>query len=202
MYLGIKYCFFYTALLTHTKHTVYLHYTLLTYSHTLPYHMPSILRKRKSQHKVSEPAPLRPSLSLPDITSPLLDTSTWGWDEVPPLVTSHTVRTTPSPSERNRKPSLVRDPNSPVQFHRPFTPWQVVDTTPNRHGVASYQGNGGNGNFRDTANGEQVLPGVRCQSQRNEAGNEARFQKVSTSLWRAARTSARRGKSFILLSSS
>ena len=129
---------------------VYRFHTYTTHIH-LAHHMPSMLRKRKSQHKVSEPAPLRPSLSLPDITSPLLDTSTWGWDEVPPLVTSHTVRTTPSPSERNRKPSLVRDPNSPVQFHRPFTPWQVVEPTPIRHGVAPYQGTGGNGNFRDTA---------------------------------------------------
>jgi hypothetical protein len=113
--------------------------------------MPSLLRKRKSQHKVSDPSPLRPSLSLPDITSPLLDTSTWGWDEVPPLVTSHIVRTTPSPSERNRAPSLVRDPNSPVQFHRPFTPWQVVETEVSRHGVAPYKAVGGDGNFRVTA---------------------------------------------------
>lgn len=113
--------------------------------------MPSMLRKRKSQHKVSDPSPLRPTLSLPDITSPLLDTSTWGWDEVPPLVTSHTVRTTPSPSMRNRAPSLVRDPNSPVQFHRPFTPWQVVDASP-RHGNTSTPSNsGGKGDFRDTA---------------------------------------------------
>lgn len=137
----------------------YIYHTLYSQAHTTTHitpplstsHMPSMLSKRKSQHKVSEPAPLRPSLSLPDITSPLLDTSTWGWDEVPPLVTSHAVRTTPSPSERNRKPSLVRDSNSPVQFHRPFTPWQVVDPSPNKYGVAPYQGNSGNGNFRDTA---------------------------------------------------
>jgi hypothetical protein len=157
--LLLVHCFAYTY---HTYYSVYpYHPNLLTH---LPYHMPSILRKRKSQHKVSEPAPLRPSLSLPDITSPLLDTSTWGWDEVPPLVTSHTVRTTPSPSERNRKPSLVRDPNSPVQFHRPFTPWQVVDPTPNRHGAALYQGNGANGNFRDTAKWRASAAGSQVSS--------------------------------------
>ena len=128
------------------------HTTLTVHTHTLPTdHMPSMLRKRKSQHKVSEPAPLRPSLSLPDITSPLLDTSTWVWDEVPPSVTSHTMSTTPSPSQRNRAPSLVRDPNSPVQFHRPFTPWQVVNPTPTKAGPSSYPESNGNGNFRDTA---------------------------------------------------
>jgi hypothetical protein len=115
--------------------------------------MPSMLRKRKSQHKIIESAPLRTSLSLPDITSPLLDTSTWGWDEVPPLVTSHTIYTTPSPSERNRAPSLVRDPNSPspVQFHRPFTPWQVVDTTTRIKQGTDSSNIIHTGDFRDTA---------------------------------------------------
>lgn len=141
------YCFSYTASLTPIISFTYNSYR----PQTLSAHMQSMLRKRKSQHKVSEPAPLRPSLSLPDITSPLLDTSTWGWDEVPPLVTSHTVHTTPSPSDRNRKPSLVRDPNSPVQFHRPFTPWQVVNPTPTKSGLAMYQGGTGSANFRDTA---------------------------------------------------
>lgn len=110
--------------------------------------MPSILRRRRSQPKIPRDSPLRPSLSLPDITSPLLDTATWEWDEVPDLISSAHVTsgtTTTPPSTRNRAPSLVRDSNSPVQFHRPFTPWQVVEA-----GGGKAQAYGaGRGDFRD-----------------------------------------------------
>lgn len=117
--------------------------------------MPSILRRRRSQHKPTQASPLRPSLSLPDITSPLLDTGKWEWDEVPDLITSAhvtspniTSTSTPqSSSVRNRAPSLVRDSNSPVQFHCPFTPWQIVGE--NNYGSPSAGRGLGKGDFRD-----------------------------------------------------
>lgn len=128
--------------------------------------MPSILRRRRSQHKPTQASPLRPSLSLPDITSPLLDTGKWEWDEVPDLITSahvtspNIITTTSTPqssSVRNRAPSLVRDSNSPVQYHRPFTPWQVVGennygspSTGRGLGLGMGMGMGfGKGDFRD-----------------------------------------------------
>lgn len=113
--------------------------------------MPSILRRRRSQQKMTEEAPLRPSLSLPDITSPLLDTGKWGWDEVPDLMTSAHVTnpniTSTPQSTRNRAPSLVRDSNSPVQFQRPFTPWQIVGDY--AHGSPASGRGPAKGDFRD-----------------------------------------------------
>lgn len=113
--------------------------------------MPSILRRRRSQHKVTAASPLRPSLSLPDITSPLLDTGKWEWDAVPDLITSTHVTSpniTSTPiSGRNRAPSLVRESNSPVQYHRPFTPWQIVNES---SAPSASMGMGiGKGDFRD-----------------------------------------------------
>lgn len=113
--------------------------------------MPSILRRRKSQQKITRESPLRPSLSLPDITSPLLDTATWEWDEVPDLIRSAAAYTNTTP--RNRAPSLIRDKagaNSPVQFHRPFTPWQIVDaSSPAPKSSTSTGVMSGKGDFRD-----------------------------------------------------
>ena len=92
---------------------------------------PLLLRKKKqAQAPKAEPKsspPLRHSLSLPDLTTPLLDPASW--DDLPPPVSP----VLPSPpagqstplSPRPRKTSIIGH-GSPVQFHRPFTPWQVV----------------------------------------------------------------------------
>jgi hypothetical protein len=86
---------------------------------------PSLLR-RKKQAQVQKPEPkpsppLRHSLSLPDLTTPLLDPASW---EDLPAPVSPDVQSTPL-SPRPRKTSIING-GTPVQFHRPFTPWQVV----------------------------------------------------------------------------
>ena len=101
----------------------------------------SILRKKRAQPPSPgerEPPTLRTALSLPDLNMPVLDPSEW--DALPSTLTGSndphtpvspgkaTSSTTPGGSAtapRGRSPSLVGQ-GSPVNFHRPFTPWQVV----------------------------------------------------------------------------
>ena len=94
---------------------------------------PSLLRKRRQQPtspRETDSPRLRPSLSLPDLTTPLLDPESW--EEIPPL-TAFTNMIDQSGSfanitpTRHRKPSLVNH-STPIQFHRPFTPAQRVNT--------------------------------------------------------------------------
>ncbi|WVQ78629.1 hypothetical protein IAT38_000716 [Cryptococcus sp. DSM 104549] len=110
---------------------------------------PSFLRKKNRQPSAQPTSPtspkLRHSLSLPDLTAPLLDTSSW--EEVPLFTFSPGPSGAPPPKNqtqvqaqresvslggggqgrpRNRKPSLV---GHEVQFHRPFTPKLVASPT-------------------------------------------------------------------------
>jgi hypothetical protein len=81
-------------------------------------------RKRRSpQEQLDVPATIRHSLSLPDLTMPLLDPASW--EELPAFIPSQTERGQAG-AGRNRKPSLI-GAAGPPQFHRPFTPWQVVN---------------------------------------------------------------------------
>ncbi|WVQ71908.1 hypothetical protein IAR50_001450 [Cryptococcus sp. DSM 104548] len=111
---------------------------------------PSFLRKkpRHSNNQASAPRDtptIRHSLSLPDLTTPLIDTSSW--EEVPPFTfssaqgnspVSPTPRAAGSPvspvcrssGTRNRKPSMVGGHGGEVQFHRPFTPKLVINSSP------------------------------------------------------------------------
>jgi hypothetical protein len=102
---------------------------------------PTLLRKRRQQNHSNtsqDPnhhTPLRHALSLPDLTTPLLDPSSWV--ELPSLFALPSIPApkpnvdvhgaTESYTPRGRKVSLVSQ-GSPVQFHRPFTPWHVVNT--------------------------------------------------------------------------
>lgn len=115
---------------------------------------PSLLRKKRHNQQVQQAQPicpspnfgLRHSLSLPDLTTPLLDPASWG--ELPPISartftpgakTSHTHDVPSSPEipptpqtpvstlVRPRKTSVINPSSSPIQFHRPFTPWQIVN---------------------------------------------------------------------------
>ncbi|TYJ58098.1 hypothetical protein B9479_001194 [Cryptococcus floricola] len=108
---------------------------------------PSFLRK-KPRHSNQAPAPKKPpairhSLSLPDLTTPLIDTSSW--EEVPPFTFSSAQGDSPvsprgpgspvspigrSSGTRNRKPSMVGGHGGEVQFHRPFTPKLVINSSP------------------------------------------------------------------------
>ena len=89
--------------------------------------MPSLLRKSRPKSEVETVIPLQPSLSLADLTTPLLDPVSW--EELPsfsPPVSTHPLE------PRHRKASLVKlgareAPGGPILFHRPFTPWQVVN---------------------------------------------------------------------------
>jgi hypothetical protein len=84
--------------------------------------MVSFLKRRKGAETSPSSPAIRHSLSLPDLTTPLLDPASW--EEVPSFLTT-TISPVP-PSTHNRKPSLVGGKAS-IQFHRPFTPWQVVN---------------------------------------------------------------------------
>ncbi|ODO10961.1 hypothetical protein I350_01560 [Cryptococcus amylolentus CBS 6273] len=107
---------------------------------------PSFLRK-KPRHSNQTLAPKNPpairhSLSLPDLTTPLIDTSSW--EEVPPFTFSAQGDSPVSPrgpgspvspvcrssGTRNRKPSMVGGRGGEVQFHRPFTPKLVINSSP------------------------------------------------------------------------
>ncbi|KAL7424191.1 hypothetical protein Q5752_001777 [Cryptotrichosporon argae] len=132
--------------------------------------MMSRLRKR-AEPSSSPPTSLRPALSLPDLTTPLLEINV---DAMPSsstfpsalssLAHSHDhdddpvalpdvqpgaplphagfglaqTHGAPSTPKRSRAPSLVRRPNgqSP-QFHRPFTPWQVVPALNGDPGIST-----------------------------------------------------------------
>ncbi|WVO14094.1 hypothetical protein L204_101722 [Cryptococcus depauperatus] len=89
---------------------------------------PSFLRKkqpRQQQNSRQQPAkkPIRHSLSLPDLTTPLLDPNSW--EEVPPFHFGHGTGTGTESQRgiRNYKPSFI---GQDAQFHRPFTPRQVA----------------------------------------------------------------------------
>ncbi|WVQ69796.1 uncharacterized protein L199_008016 [Kwoniella botswanensis] len=97
---------------------------------------PSFLRKRARPQSVSPTDPtkvVRPSLSLPDLTTPLLDVSSW--EEVPPFrfSTKQSQSQTQNKDKemsfrgRGKKPSLV---SGDTQFHRPFTPKSVHSPQP------------------------------------------------------------------------
>lgn len=96
--------------------------------------MVSFLKRRKGAEASPSSPAIRHSLSLPDLTTPLLDPASW--EEVPSFLTT----TIPvPPSTHNRKPSLVGVKAS-IQFHRPFTPWQVVNAE--AKGAADTDGTG------------------------------------------------------------
>lgn len=96
---------------------------------------------------------LRPSLSLPDLTTPLIDPGQW--EEIP----SFAVPSLPTdPNGRgHRKPSLVarKDPKtgSPVGFHRPFTPLLVRGPKTEREDEGNTGGSGGEGGVRGSKGG-------------------------------------------------
>ena len=102
----------------------------IQHSH-FPSMAPLLLRKKKqAQAQKPEPKsspPLRHSLSLPDLTTPLLDPASWEHLPPPasPITPSSPNDQSSSLSPRPRKTSIINH-GSPVQFHRPFTPWQVV----------------------------------------------------------------------------
>nr|XP_019042518.1 hypothetical protein I302_09127 [Kwoniella bestiolae CBS 10118]OCF21448.1 hypothetical protein I302_09127 [Kwoniella bestiolae CBS 10118] len=99
---------------------------------------PSFLRKRARPQSVSPTDSgkvVRPSLSLPDLTTPLLDISSW--EEVPPFKLSPKHPQSQGTDQdhnqnrmsfrsRGKKPSLV---SGDTQFHRPFTPKLVNSPT-------------------------------------------------------------------------
>ncbi|RXK41000.1 hypothetical protein M231_01631 [Tremella mesenterica] len=95
--------------------------------------MPSLLRRKRapSQTQPNRPEPiLRHSLSLPDLTTPLIDPD--AWEEFPsffspptqpngsPVIPSHSnpKETNSVSNTRGRKPSLI---GAAVQFHKPFS---------------------------------------------------------------------------------
>jgi len=87
----------------------------------------SLLRKRRPIPSTSKRTSLRPSLSLPDLTTPLLDPASW--DDLPFFTPTFSPDT--GVGSKHRQPSLVANGDSfgsPVRFHSPFTPWQVVNT--------------------------------------------------------------------------
>ena len=120
--------------------------------------MVSLLRKKRqttiihdplkptSHAKVNGKLDLRHSLSLPDLTTPLLDPSSW--EEIPEFPTPLSIPSIPNQRtstpyspftgtnnkvSRNRSPSLIgsRSPdgtpgNGAVAFHKPFGSWQVL----------------------------------------------------------------------------
>ncbi|RSH93874.1 hypothetical protein EHS25_006525 [Saitozyma podzolica] len=96
--------------------------------------MVSFLKRRKGAEPSPSSPAIRHSLSLPDLTTPLLDPASW--EEVPSFLTT-TIPAPPSP--HNRKPSLIGGKAS-IQFHRPFTPWQVVNA--GSKGAADTDGTG------------------------------------------------------------
>ncbi|WRT67407.1 uncharacterized protein IL334_004378 [Kwoniella shivajii] len=107
---------------------------------------PSFLRKRgrpESQSIPNHDQVIRQALSLPDLTTPLLDISSW--EEVPPftftLKKNHnqTSESDSAPSGnkdkemsyrgRGKKPSLVGGNPKDIQFRRPFTPMMITPTS-------------------------------------------------------------------------
>ena len=166
---------------------------------------PSLLRKkRQTQQNQPPPEGLRHSLSLPDLTTPLLDPASWEglpvmsslssqatawgtsytsnaaqpshtsytsptshtpqapipWSPASPVSPDTTAPLTPhtphvahgahlpalthspvSPPDhvQSRKTSLINPISSPIAFHRPFTPWQVVN---NDTSLSKYESSG------------------------------------------------------------
>ncbi|WWC60823.1 uncharacterized protein I303_103399 [Kwoniella dejecticola CBS 10117] len=130
---------------------------------------PSFLRKRgRPQSNSNSPDThkvVRPSLSLPDLTTPLLDISSW--EEVAPFKFeakspispfSPTSPTSPTSVSRNggrkmsfgKKPSLITSPqqNTFPQFHRPFTPKLINHKDLNINFDDSNSPNGNKEDFR------------------------------------------------------
>ena len=92
--------------------------------------MVSLLRKRRSTKLLpsQDDSTLRHSLSLPDLTTPLLNPESW--EELPSFAFNPiSGQTHTTPVSRGRKASLLGSPGGAggtPQFHRPFTPWQLV----------------------------------------------------------------------------
>lgn len=149
-------------------------------------------RPRSSSRTEEVEAPLRHSLSLPDLTTPLLDPESWeelplslasNLPSSPNASSSHSPQAISPPTNpaltRGRKVSLVNvyQPGSPVQFHRPFTPWQVVPTPRTISGSQTYPFLTSPDNDFRTSHAKWAPAGHRASVQTTATSNSLRWER-------------------------